>query len=117
MGLTASAHDPCLLDGVVDPQDDPVDPTSVATDLSKAPTEAAQRQPVYVGIYVDDFVFYSVDPEEKKKFKQELEKRFVVEFMDDADYFLGTAFTWLRHGNDRVSIHLSQTAFTKFTAH
>ena len=62
-------------------------------------------------------MFYLVDPEEEKKFKRELEKHFVVEFMDNVDYFLGTTFTWLRHGDGHVSVHLSQTAFTEFTAH
>ena len=37
--------------------------------------------------------------------------------MGDVDFFLGTAFTWLRHDDGNVSVHLSQTAFTEHTAH
>jgi hypothetical protein len=117
MGLKASVHDPCLFNGVVDPQVDPQDPTSVLADVSATLPVGAKQHPVYVGIHVDEFVFYLVDPAEELRFKRELEKRFVVEFMDGVDYFLGTAFTWLRHGDGHVSVHLSQTAFTEFTAH
>ena len=72
----------------------------------------------HVGMYVDDFIFYSTDPEEEKHFKHELAKHTKVNFMGDVDYFLGTAFTLLRHGADNhVSVHLTQTAFTEFSAH
>ena len=37
--------------------------------------------------------------------------------MGDVDFFLGTAFTWLKQTNDALSVHLSQTAFTEHTAH
>ena len=74
MGLKVSVHDPCLFDGIVDPQDDPTDPASLITDLFTTQTDGAENHPVYVGIYVVDFAFYLVDPEEEKRFKQELEK-------------------------------------------
>ena len=66
---------------------------------------------------MDDFVFYSTDPEEEKRFMSELKKRVVVDFMGDVDWFLGTAFTWKRHPDGNLSVHLSQSAFTDFTAH
>ena len=69
-------------------------------------------------MYVDDFIFYSTDPEEEQRFKEELAKHIKVDFMGDVDYLLGTAFTWLRHDTDNhVSVHLTQTAFTEFSAH
>ena len=37
--------------------------------------------------------------------------------MGDADYFLGTAFTWLRQDDGNVSVHLCQSAFTEFASH
>jgi hypothetical protein len=70
-----------------------------------------------VGIYVDDFVFYSSDPQAERQFQEELKKKVVVDFMGDVDYFLGTAFTWKRHPNNHLSVHLCQSAFTEFTAH
>ena len=41
------------------------DPTSVAADINAVPPIPSPRKPVYGGIYVDDFVFYCVDPEEE----------------------------------------------------
>ena len=68
-------------------------------------------------MYVDDFIFYSTDPEEERKFKEELAKHMNVDFMGDVDYFLGTSCTCLHHGNYHVSVCLTQTAFAKFCAH
>ena len=67
MGLTPSTHDPCMFDGVLSSNGDPtLDPTSVAVNISN-PQET--RQPIFIGIYVDDFVFYSKDPAEEERFK------------------------------------------------
>ena len=35
--------------------------------------------------------------------------------MGDVNYFFGNAFTWARCDNGHLSIHLCQSAFTKFT--
>ena len=37
--------------------------------------------------------------------------------MADVDYFLGISFTWLKHKDWNISVHLCQSAFTEFTAH
>ena len=37
--------------------------------------------------------------------------------MVNVDYFLGTAFTWFRHADVNISVHLCQSSFTEFTAH
>ena len=55
MQLVPSDHDPCLYSGIVN-GDNP----------------ASGRATLHVGIYVDNFVFYLVDPEEKEKFKTAL---------------------------------------------
>ena len=103
IGLCPSPHDPCLYTGQVK------DPSGRASTSSAAPVE--------VGIYVDDFVFYSTDPAQELLFQRELSKRCKVDFMGDADFFLGTAFTYLRHDDGNLSVHLSQSAFTEHTAH
>jgi hypothetical protein len=66
---------------------------------------------------VDDFVFYSENPEQETLFMSKLKKRVVVDFMGNVDFFLGTAFTWQRHDSGDLSIHLSQAAFMEFAAH
>ena len=37
--------------------------------------------------------------------------------MGYVDYFFGTAFTWLKHDDGNISVHLRPSEFTKFTAH
>eukprot|EP00804_Cyclotella_cryptica_P030371 CCRYP_011900-RA/>CCRYP_011900-RA protein AED:0.20 eAED:-0.11 QI:0/0/0/1/1/1/3/0/1923 len=119
MGLRPSPHDPCLYTGVL--HDDaatssrPPSPTSVLG--ISPPVSLSKRQPVHVGLYVDDFVFYSACDEEQQRFQRILASKIKVDFMGDVDYFLGTAFTWKRHTNGELSAFLSQTAFTEYMAH
>jgi hypothetical protein len=68
--------------------------------------------PLHVSVYVDDFIFYSTDPNVKALFQSELEKHIKVDFMGNVDFFLGTAFTWQRQNDGRFSVHMSQSAFT-----
>ena len=37
--------------------------------------------------------------------------------MGNVDWLLGTAFNWLQHADGNISVHLCQSALTKFTAH
>ena len=76
MNLKPSSHDPYLYSGVVNTSSH--DSASVGSDAStshiindSSPTSTRQR--LHVGIYVDDFVFYSTDPAEEKLFQLELE--------------------------------------------
>ncbi len=82
IGLSVTLNDPCLFSGTV--LCDGTPPTS------RGGTERAK---VYVGMYVDDFVFYSSDADKEQHFHDALPSRITVDFMDVADYFLGTAFT------------------------
>jgi hypothetical protein len=70
-----------------------------------------------VGIYVDDFVFFSTDPAQELLFQSELSKHCRVDFMGDVDFFLGTAFTYRRHSDGNLSVHLGQAAFIEHIAH
>ena len=79
MGLNASPHDPCLLSGVLY---NPSSPEKIS---------AVQYQ-LHVGLYVDDFVFYSSYPTQEALFKTLLQEYIQVDFMGDVDYFLGTEF-------------------------
>ena len=99
MNLTPSHHDPCLLSGIINK----TDPMST-------------REEIFVGAYVDDFVFYSKDPTKEEKFKTALQDNLKVDVMGNTDYFLGTAFTWLSHDDGHISVHLCQAAFTEFAA-
>ena len=99
MGLTSSPHDPCLYTGYVN---------SDSTSFSA---------PLHIGLYVDDFVFYTTDKAHEEAFRRELASHITVDWMGDVDFFLGTAFTWQRLDDGNVSVHLSQAAFTEHLAH
>eukprot|EP00956_Cyclotella_meneghiniana_P020999 scaffold37679_cov76-Cyclotella_meneghiniana.AAC.13 len=130
IGLTPSPHDPCLYSGIVTPSapdtssgpsSDPVpcpahpDVASPSSATASTPTD---RKPVHVGIYVDDFVFFSEDPTEEELFKKALGTCTVpIDWMGTVDYFLGTAFQWKRHDDGHLSVLLTQSAFTEYSAH
>ena len=130
IGLTPSPHDPCLYSGIiVDSPPQPPSPSSPSpqhpassTTLPSSnhphPEPTSQRKPVHVGIYVEDFVFFSEDPEEEERFKKALGSCMVpIDWMGTVDYFLGTAFNWKRHEDGHLSVLLTQSAFTEYSAH
>ena len=121
MNLKPSPHDPCLYSGVINTSSHdsiPLDNSDTSTShIINDSATSSTRHNLHVGIYVDDFVFYSTDPAKEKLFQLELAKHIKVDFMGDVDFFLSTAFTWLHHDDGHISVHLSQTAFTEFTSH
>ena len=100
MGLTASLHDPCLYSGYVE-------------------SSSGQKfqHPLHIGLYVDDFVFYTKDKAHEQAFQSELAKHIAVDWMGKVDFFLGTAFTWNQLDDGNISVHLSQATFTEHLAH
>ena len=104
MGLDPSPHDTCLLSGVL------ANPSSTDT------ISAVQSQ-LHVGLYVGNLVFYSSYPTHEALFKTLLLEQIQVNFMGDVDYLLGTAFTWIKHKDGKIFVHLCQSAFTEFTSH
>ena len=90
IGLTRSANAPCLYSGSVIPG----------------------HPPLYLGLYVDDFIFFSqsskVEEQFMKSFASHVSK---VTFNDEIDFFLGIKFDCCRQNNGHVTIHMSQQAF------
>ena len=74
------------------------------------------KPPIYIDVYVDDFVYFSTSPEVESHFEKQLTSLTDVDFMGDVHHFLGIKFTWTRSG-DTLSAHLSQTAFIDNLAH
>ena len=95
----ASPHDHCLIYGILEKPN------------SHENISEYQSQ-LHVGLYVEDFVFYSSDPSQEVLFQTLLQEHIQVDFMVDVDYFLGTASTWLQHKDGNISVHLCQSAFT-----
>ena len=96
IGLKPNASDPCMFTGSI------TDPNDPAAHIPSAP--------LTIGLYVDDFVYFSEDPEVERKFEQLLSSLITVDFMGTVDWFLGTHFQWSCYHNE-VSVHLSQTGF------
>ena len=127
MGLKPSAHDPCLFIGVPSwpasssPDSSPSAGDNaappLAADKTATPDTAGSSQvrdkPIHVGIYVDDFVYFSEDPEVESRFEQILKSQFNVDFMGTVNWFLGTQFDWSEHHDGALSVHLSQAAFAQ----
>ena len=96
LGLKQNPCDPCLFCGNI------IDPTD--------PSDSPSSSPLTLGLYVDDFVYFSADPAVEAKFVRLLQQQSTVEYMGTVEWFLGTHFQWLVNP-DAVKVHLSQTGF------
>jgi hypothetical protein len=96
IGLTPSLEDPCLYTGfVIDPSDPLSSPTS---------------KPLSLGMYVDDFVYFSEDLKVERLFCRLLSERCKADFMGIVEWFLGVHFSW-RIAPSSVAVHLNQSGF------
>ena len=96
LGLTPSSYDPCLYSGFVQ------DPNNSHQSLS--------TKPLSLGLYVDDFVYFSEDPAVEALFEHILCKRITVNFMGSVEWFLGIHFAW-RITKSTVDVHMNQSGF------
>ena len=86
MGFGPTDNDPCLYVGYLDDK----------------------RVPIYLGLYVDDFVYFSTDKSIEHKFEAALANELDVDFMGTVEWFLGIQFTWRRFDDGNISVHLNQ---------
>ena len=96
IGLVPSREDPCLYTGFV------IDPSN--------PLSCPTSKPLSLGMYVDDFVYFSEDPEVERLFCRLLSERCKVDFMGIVEWFLGVHFSW-RIAPSSVTVHLNQSGF------
>jgi hypothetical protein len=94
--LHQNAYDPCLS-------------TNYIIDLSN-PANTPSSFPLTLGLYVNDFVYFSEDSEVEAKFQKLLKALISVDFMGAVEWFLGIHFQWLITPKE-VQVHLSQTGF------
>ena len=66
--------------------------------------------PLSLGMYVDDFVYFSKDPAVEALFCRLLAKQCKVDFMGIVEWFLGVNFSW-QITPSLVAVHLNQSGF------
>jgi len=89
MGLENTPNSPCLLKGILIPGD----------------------QPIYVGIYVDDIIYFSPSSYVEKRFESLLSTIGNVDFMGQVSHFLGIEFTWKHLPGGHLCVSLAQQSF------
>ena len=96
IGLTPSLEDPCLHTGYI------CDPANPSASILSAPLS--------IGLYVDDFVYFSEDPAVEALFCRLLSERCKVDFMGIVEWFLGVHFSWCVTSSS-VLVHMNQSGF------
>jgi hypothetical protein len=91
IGLTRCRNDSCLFTGVLLPG----------------------KAPLYLILYVDDFLYFSPDDAVEKHFELSLAKKIKVDFMGDAEFFLGIKFDWVFSSDGHLDCRLSQEAYSQ----
>ena len=74
-------------------------------------TAVKGHPPLYVGLYIDDFIYFSSSDFVEEQFEQKFGSQVTTTFEGDISHFLGIAFHSTRHPDGHVSIHLGQEAF------
>ena len=69
------------------------------------------QPPLYLGLYVDDFVYFSSSDEVEKKFEQLFSAKIEMDLNGPVTHFLGIKFTTTHHADGHVTTKLSQEAF------
>lgn len=68
---------------------------------------------IYVGIYVDDIIYFSPDDTVEQKFEEMLSTIGDVDFMGQVTHFLGIEFTWYKLPDGHLSVNLTQQSFSE----
>ena len=98
MGLNPNLYNPCLYSGFIQ---DPSNKSDMPSHL-----------PIIVGLYVNDFVFFSEDSAVESKFLRIISSLIPAVFIGTVGWFLGVHFTWDKLDNP-LSVHLNQAGFAQ----
>jgi hypothetical protein len=67
--------------------------------------------PIYIGIYVDDIIYFSNSDNVEKRFESLLSGIGSVDFMGQVSHFLGNKFAWKKLPNGKLAVSLTQQSF------
>lgn len=73
---------------------------------------APHLPPIYLGLYVDDFLYFSKSDEAERIFEQKLNAHTKTDFMGKVTHFIGHKVSWSQTETSTTA-HLSQTAYTE----
>ena len=90
IGLEQSPHAPCIFHGYI---------------LTNKPK-------IFLGMYVDDLLYFSSDPEVEQEFENRLSNLYTVDYMGKVSHFFELKFQW-KQTQTTASVHLSQQAFAE----
>jgi len=62
-------------------------------------------------MYVDDFVYFSLDDEVEHYFEMALSQKLNVDFLGEAEWFLGMKFDWVHSSNGSIQCRISQEGY------
>ena len=69
------------------------------------------KNELYLGLYVDDFIYFSPSRETEIAFEQKLHSLTSVDFMGEVSHFIGIKFSWDRKPDNHIAVHMTQEAF------
>jgi len=98
MGLQKNIYDPCLYTAFIKDPDNPSDTAALI--------------PMTLGLYVDDFIFFSTCDKVEAKFQDILSRLLTVDFMGIVEWFLGVHFSW-RLSQGEADVHMNQLGFAQ----
>ena len=77
----------------------------------------SDKAPLFLVIYVDDFIYFSPDDEVERHFEKLMADKVVVDFMGSVDFFLGIRFDWNLGDKSNFRVKLVQEAYSETIVH
>jgi hypothetical protein len=69
--------------------------------------------PIYVGVYVDDIIYFSTSEKVENRFQTLFSTIGQVNFMGQVSLFPGIEFHWTHHEDAHLTVHLTQQSFAE----
>ena len=66
------------------------------------------QPPLYLGLFVDDFIYFSANSEVERKVEQLFGQIYTVDFSREVKHFLGIKFANVRHEDGHLDIYMNQ---------
>ena len=67
--------------------------------------------PIYIDLYVDNFIYFSSSPKVEKQFELKFNEQITTTFQGPVTHFLGLSFQCYTHPNNHICIKINQEPF------